>query len=110
MEYKLIYSDRKSISASVKGGVLTVRAPRGVKQKTIDDFLIRHSSWIEEHLALAKKKEERFSSLSESEISKIKKEAKAYLETWTDSMYEEKGIKGLCVYAGTKKAIKDFKS
>jgi uncharacterized protein YxeA len=39
-----------------------------------------------------------------------KKEAKAYLETWTDSMYEEKGIKGLCVYAGTKKAIKDFKS
>ena len=93
MEYKLIYSDRKSISASVKGGVLTVRAPRGVKQKTIDNFLMRHSAWIEEHLKAAKEKEDRFSSLSVNEIAAIKKDAKVYLTCKTEYFSKTMGLK-----------------
>ncbi len=93
MEYKLIYSDRKSISASVKGGVLTVRAPRGVKQKTIEDFLARHRVWIEEHLWAAKKKEERFSSLTDKEISEIKKNARVYLVCKTEYFSKIMGLK-----------------
>ena len=50
MEYKLIYSDRRSISASVKGGVLTVRAPRGISDELIEQFLKKHANWIETHL------------------------------------------------------------
>ena len=36
-------------------------------------------------------------------------DAKAYLDSWVDSMYQVKGRKGLCVFFGTEKAIKDFK-
>ena len=79
MDYKLIYSDRKSISASVKGGVLTVRAPRGVKPSVIESFLLKHRAWIDKHLEKARKKEDLFSALSEEEIKKLKKEARVYL-------------------------------
>ena len=46
MTYSLIYSDRKSIGITVKNAVVTVRAPRGVSQKRIDDFLKSKEKWI----------------------------------------------------------------
>lgn len=84
MEYKLIYSNRKSISASVKGGVLTVRAPHGIAKSVIDDFLKKHSAWIDEHLEASRKKEERFSSLSDADIAALKRSARAYLSLKTE--------------------------
>lgn len=93
MEYKLIYSDRKSISASVKGGKLTVRAPRGIKKPLIDEFLKKHAAWIEEHLEAARKKESVFSSLSDSEILALKKSARIYLTAKTEYYSKIMGLK-----------------
>ena len=93
MDYKLIYSDRKSISASVKGGVLTVRAPRGIQRSVIDAFLKKHSAWIDEHLTAAREKEARFSSLSDAEIKRIKAEARKYLVAKTEYYSKIMGLK-----------------
>ena len=93
MEYKLIYSDRKSISASVKGGVLTVKAPRGAKREVIEAFLFKHSDWIEKHLEKAIKKEEIYSSLTDAEISKLKKDARIYLNAKTEYYAKLMGLK-----------------
>ena len=51
MEYELIRSDRRSISAIVKCGKLIVRAPRRMSQSEIELFLSKHKRWIEKHLA-----------------------------------------------------------
>lgn len=93
MDYKLIYSNRKTISASVKGGVLTVRAPRGIPKALIDEFLKKHNEWIEKHLDAARKKEEFFSSLSEPEIANLKKAAREYLTEKTKYFSKIMGLK-----------------
>lgn len=38
------------------------------------------------------------------------KEAKNFVDTWIDDMYPVKKSSGKCAYAGTVKAIEDFKS
>ena len=103
MEYKLIYSDRKSISASVKGGVLTVRAPRGVKTEAVEGFLNKHRKWIEKHLGEAKKSEERFAALNDAEIAEIKRSAKKYFADKTKFYSKIMGIKyGRITITGAK--------
>lgn len=78
MDYKVIYSDRKTISLSVAGGIVTVRAPKGATEKFIEDFVKRHVAFIQKHLPKEKEKAEKFATLTESQILAIKKEAKKY--------------------------------
>ena len=93
MEYKLIYSDRRSISASVKGGVLTVRAPRGISDELIEQFLKKHANWIETHIQKAKRNVERFSSLTDAEIKKLKCDAKEYMTRKSEYYSKIMGVK-----------------
>lgn len=51
MEYDLIRSSRKTISAQIKGGRLILRVPRRTTKAQIETFLQAHSQWIETHLA-----------------------------------------------------------
>ena len=50
IDYTLIYSDRRSICASIKDGKLVVRAPRKTSQAVIDAFLNKHQKWIFKHI------------------------------------------------------------
>ena len=84
MEYELIYSDRKSISASVKGGKLVVRAPRFASVQLIEKFLAKHKKWIDEHLAAELKRKENECEISPEEIKVIKKQAAIYLKEKTE--------------------------
>ena len=103
MEYTLIYSDRKTLSLSVKGGVLTVRAPRRTPRKVIDLFLEKHEEWIEKHLEKEKARCEKFDSLSEDDIKLIKREAKKYLKDKTEHFANIMGIKyGRITITGAK--------
>ena len=78
MDYTVIYSDRKTISLSVRGGVVTVRAPKRTPKSLIEDFVNRHRCFIEKHLTDEKKRIEKYNALTEFEIAKLKKEAGAY--------------------------------
>ena len=51
MEYDLIRSSRKTISAQIKGGMLILRVPRRTTKVQIEAFLQAHRRWIETHLA-----------------------------------------------------------
>lgn len=93
MDYSVIYSNRKTISLSVKGGVVTVRAPRRTPKSFIDDFVRRHSAFIEKHLPEEKSRMEKYCSLTESEIEKIKKEARAYFSEKTEYYSRIMGLK-----------------
>ena len=92
-EYTLIYADRKSISASVKGGVLTVRAPRKTPTKVIEGFLLKHSEWINKNLKKEAERSALYSELSEAQIKELKKKARVYFNEKTQYYSEIVGIK-----------------
>lgn len=78
MEYKLIYSDRRTLSMSIKDGELIIRAPKNVKNDVILKFIEKHSSWIKKNIEKSKKDTERFNGLTDSDILELKKQAKKY--------------------------------
>ncbi len=78
MEYKIFYSSRRTLSLGIKDGRLIVRAPFGTSKKAIEKVIDKHSSWISLKLVENIEKNERFSSLTEDEIEKLKSSAKIY--------------------------------
>lgn len=63
MEYELIRSDRKTMSAQIKDGTLILRVPRYVSQDQIAHFLQDHSQWIETHLAQSRARQQQAAAL-----------------------------------------------
>ena len=77
MEYKIVYSKRKTVGLHIKDGELTVRAPYGVDLSFIEKLVSSKAGWIEKNI---KKQSLRKSvpDLSDDEIKRLKKEAKRY--------------------------------
>ena len=80
MEYKIIYSKRKTIGLTIKDGTLTVRAPFGTKDDKIKGVLSRHSAWIMKHLESSQRKSSLY-DLTEEQIKALKKDARSYFKT-----------------------------
>lgn len=93
MDYTLIYADRRSVSASVKDGRLVVRAPRKMPIELIEAFLSKHERWIENALKRAAESASKFDLLTDSEIGKMKSEAKRYLKEKTEYYSNIMGLK-----------------
>lgn len=64
VQMNLIYSKRKTIAIEVKPEGITVRAPKGLHRREIQDFLREKRGWIEKHL---KKMQERKEALEQVE-------------------------------------------
>jgi predicted metal-dependent hydrolase len=79
LEYKIVYSDRRTVSLNIKGGELIVRAPHGTKRRDIEKIVKEHTAWIQKHLASSVKKAELYSSLGEEDIKALKKKAREIL-------------------------------
>ena len=92
MEYKLELSKRRSISISVKGGVLTVKAPIGTSKARIEAVVLKHRKWIEKHLDIEKKRALFDASLTEEKIAELKRSARTYLTDKTKIYAEIMGL------------------
>ena len=79
MDYKVVYSGRKTISLCVKDGVLTVKAPYGTKQKRIEELITSHEAWINKHIKKQKEKNEKYGNLTDEMIAELRKAAKSIL-------------------------------
>ena len=80
LEYKVIYSIRRTISISFdKSGGLVVRAPKGTKNKRIEQIIEEHTAWIEKHRARVLKKAAADAALTDEAIRALKKAAKESL-------------------------------
>ena len=79
MEYNVVYSKRKTIGLTIKDGSLTVRAPFGTTADKICYVISKHESWIIKHLEASKRKSYLY-DLSETEISRLKREARLYFK------------------------------
>ena len=95
MEYKVdvIFSDRRTVSLTVKDGGVVVRAPINTKKSFIDSFIKKNYSWITKSIEKERVRESRTDGLTDSDIKKIKKEARLYFEHKTKAFSEIMGLK-----------------
>lgn len=93
MEYKVIYSKRRTIAISIKNCEPIVRAPIGTDEKRIRDIVEKHAKWIEKHVQIQREKTSRFENLDDDDIKKLKKAAKEYFVEKTDYYAKIMGIK-----------------
>ena len=79
MEYEIIRSRRKTLSAQITGNRLVVRAPLRTTDGEIRQFLEKHRRWLEKHLAEAQALEEAKTGLrrlTQAEIARLAEQAK----------------------------------
>ena len=82
MEYKIVRSDRKSVSIQVKKGEVTVRAPFCVGDKEIKRIVEENREWIEKRLLIfeeAKNAVRKDGMLGEEEIRLLAQKALEYI-------------------------------
>ena len=103
MDYNVVYSSRKTVAICIKDGGVLVRAPFGTSEKRIQEILLKHTGWIDKHLARRKAKDEREQGLTESEIRKIRNLARSVLKKKTEYYAEIMGLKyGRVTITGAK--------
>ncbi len=82
LEYRLIRSDRKTLSLELREDGLLVRAPKRASKAAIDAFVLSHRDWIEKKrrlLAERKKAADAVTPLTEAELRALAEEAKRVL-------------------------------
>ena len=93
MEYRVVYSKRKSISIHIEKCDIVVKAPLNTEIKVIEDLLLKHREWIVKHIELAKKKSALFEGITEDDIKRLKREAKKYFKDKTEHFSRIMGLK-----------------
>lgn len=74
MEYEIIYAKRKSLSLQIKPDLtILVRAPFGTSKKYIDEFVSKHSDWIERKCNEISSRTINPYSFTDKEINELKK-------------------------------------
>ena len=76
MDYKIIYSKRRTISITVKNGQIVVRAPFYTSKSVIANVVAAHKLWIEKALEKEQAKNDRITSLTDLDIENLKKKSK----------------------------------
>lgn len=92
MEYRIVYSDRRTVSLCVKGAEIIVRAPRAVSEKRIAEIVERHKEWIEKQLEKQKLSRIKDTPLTDGQIKLLKKNAKQILKYKTEYFAKIMGI------------------
>lgn len=103
MDYEVIYSDRRTLSLSVKDARLIVRAPRRTPKEKIEKAIEAHISWIEKHIAKQEEKRQNHPEPSASEEAELRKLAKKILPYKTARFAKLMGLKyGRITITGAK--------
>lgn len=79
MDYKIVYSGRKTVSLCIKDGGLVVKAPYGTKKARIESIISSHTDWIKKHTERQIEKNKRYENLTEEKIALLRKTAKQIL-------------------------------
>lgn len=75
MDYKIIYSKRKTISLKLcKDGSVEVRAPFGVPRTVTDRFVSKHEKWINSRRVTIDKQNREFEALDTEALRRLAKE------------------------------------
>ena len=92
MEYRIVYSTRKTVSIQIKGGEIIVRAPRGLAVSKIEKIVDKHSEWIKKALVRQAQREAGYESVGENDIKALRKAARAYFNEKCPIFAEKMGL------------------
>lgn len=93
MDYKIIYSKRKTVSIKVTESGVEVHSPRGVKKEKLDEIVEKHSAWIEKTEARVKSEQSFWSAMSDGQIEELKILARDVLAKKTEMYSNILGLK-----------------
>ena len=79
MDYKVVYSKRKTISLCIKNGGLVVKAPFGTKKTRIENIVSAHLDWVKKNIEKQLERNKKYANLTEESIAGLKKTAKEIL-------------------------------
>lgn len=103
MDLEIIYSNRKTISITVKEGRVIVRAPRGISQARIDSFINKNLAWIEKRIEITKNQHDPIASMTDAQIKRLRALARTYLTAKTEEYSQIMGLKfGRITITGAK--------
>lgn len=92
-DYELKRSKRKTLSLTVTRDLkVSVKAPVGCPQKTIDDFVLSHEKWINEHIEKQKSRLSLEKTLDEKRVSELRALAAAELPRRVEYYSEKMGL------------------
>lgn len=76
MNYKIVYSDRRTLSIEVNAEAeIVVRSPKRVSKRKIEKILLNKKDWLEKAVEKQKLRKKRRKSYTEAEIADLKKRA-----------------------------------
>ena len=93
MDYSIVYSKRKTVTISVKGDTVLVKAPRFYPKRKIEELVNKHENWIRTRLEYEAKKASLQNSLGDEEVKRLRLSAKAYFKEKTEFYSKIMGIK-----------------
>ncbi len=93
MEYKIVYSKRKTVSLKLTEAGLVVHSPRGVSKEKLDEIVKKHGNWIEKTSARVKREGAFWASLTEEQIKELKAAAREVLTKKTEYYSNIMGLK-----------------
>lgn len=103
MDYKVVYSGRKTISLCVKDATLVVKAPYGTRKDRIEALVISHTDWINKHINKQREKNERYGNLTDERIAELRKLAKQIIPFKVAHFAKTMGLKyGRITITGAK--------
>ena len=103
MDYEIIYSDRKTLSLSVRDARLIVRAPKKTPKERIEKAVNSHLSWIEKNIEKQKNKMQNHPDPTKAEEAELRRKAKKILTEKTAYFANIMGLKyGRITITGAK--------
>ena len=103
MEYKVIYSNRKTLSLSVKDEKLIVKAPFCTTKEQIDSVVNSHLNWIEKHIKIQMERRMNQGELTEEKIKNLRNKAKSIIPAKVSHYADMMGLKyGRITITGAK--------
>lgn len=103
MDYKVIYSGRRTVALTIKDGELIVRAPYGTTKSRIKEIVNSHFEWVNNNLEKWRIRNEKYDRLTDDDIKKLRLKAKSIIPLKVRKYAEIMGIKyGRITISGAK--------
>ena len=93
MDYKIIYSNRKTYAISVKDAQVVVRAPYSSNPDYIRSLVNKNAGWIEKQIKRQLNRYDKELEIEGCDIKRVKTEARQYFEAKVDEFAEIMNLK-----------------
>ena len=94
MEYKLIFSNRRTIAIEINENCeVIVRAPRFANKNYIENFVLQKQNWIEKTLIKQREKQKLIKTFSKEEIKELFDFGQLFLKENLPILAEKIGVK-----------------